>query len=132
MLKKAGIVVAAAAAGLLAVSPLAFAGDKGDKGDWGHDHGTEQVNSQKELHQGLVNVSDNNVNVPVQVCNNDVPVAVSGVGAAVAAQKVATPLSGALGLFGNAESETESVIKDKRNCDQDAAAGDVLQQSNND
>ncbi len=29
MLKKAGIVVAAAAAGLLALSPLAFAGDKG-------------------------------------------------------------------------------------------------------
>jgi hypothetical protein len=34
VLKKAGIVVAAAAAGLLALSPLAFAGDKGD-----HDHG---------------------------------------------------------------------------------------------
>ncbi len=35
MLKKAGIVVAAAAAGLLAVSPLAFAGDMG----YHHDHG---------------------------------------------------------------------------------------------
>lgn len=32
MLKKAGIVVAAATAGLLAVSPLAFAGEKGDGG----------------------------------------------------------------------------------------------------
>ncbi|WP_214364265.1 hypothetical protein [Pseudonocardia sp. H11422] len=128
MLKKAGIVVAAAAAGLLAVSPLAFAGDKGD---WGHDHDTEQVNSQKELHQGLVNVSDNNVNVPVQACNNDVPVAVNGIGAAVAAQKVATPLSAALGILGTADSETNSVIQDQRNCDQDAAAGDVLDQSNN-
>ncbi|WP_214364264.1 hypothetical protein [Pseudonocardia sp. H11422] len=119
MLKKAGIVVAAAAAGLLAVSPLAFA-----SGD------TEQVNSQKELHQGLVNVSDNNVNVPVQACNNDVPVAVNGIGAAVAAQKVATPLSAALGILGTADSETNSVIQDQRNCDQDAAAGDVLEQSN--
>ena len=36
MLKKAGIVVAAAAAGLLAVSPLAFAGEKGD--NHGHHH----------------------------------------------------------------------------------------------
>ena len=36
MLKKAGIVVAVAAAGVLAVSPLAFAGEKGDSG---HDHG---------------------------------------------------------------------------------------------
>jgi hypothetical protein len=33
VLKKAGIVVATAAAGLLAVSPLAFAGDKGDHED---------------------------------------------------------------------------------------------------
>ncbi|MHA6796644.1 hypothetical protein ACVGVM_24490 [Pseudonocardia bannensis] len=121
MLKKAGIIVAAAAAGLLAVSPLAFAGDE-----------TEQVNSQKELHQGLVNVSDNNVNLPLQACNNDVPVAVAGAGAAVAAQKVAVPAAGALGILGDAESETDSVIKDKRNCDQDAAAGDVLEQSNND
>ncbi|GAA1168172.1 hypothetical protein [Pseudonocardia alaniniphila] len=33
MLKKAGIVVAAATAGLLAVAPLAFAGDRGDDSD---------------------------------------------------------------------------------------------------
>ncbi|GAA1168162.1 hypothetical protein [Pseudonocardia alaniniphila] len=38
MLKKAGIVVAAATAGLLAVAPLAFAGDKGDS-DRGSDRG---------------------------------------------------------------------------------------------
>jgi hypothetical protein len=36
VLKKAGIVVATAAAGLLAVSPLAFAGDKGHDEDDGH------------------------------------------------------------------------------------------------
>lgn len=36
MLKKAGIVVAAAAAGLLAVSPLAFAGEKADGGHKHH------------------------------------------------------------------------------------------------
>ena len=59
MLKKAGIIAATATAGLLAVSPLAFATE-------GH-HG-DQVNSNKELHQGLVNVSDNNVNVPVTAC----------------------------------------------------------------
>lgn len=40
MLKKASIVVAAAAAGLLAVSPLAFAGEAGAHGhDKGHGHG---------------------------------------------------------------------------------------------
>ena len=66
MLKKAGIVVAAAAVGLLAVSPLAFAGE----GDKGHDHhgatgrrrrlGLDQKDSQ-----GLINVSDINANVTV-------------------------------------------------------------------
>ena len=46
MLKKAGIVVAAAAAGLLALSPLAFAGDKGTEHDGGKgDHHTTVVES---------------------------------------------------------------------------------------
>nr|WP_211177246.1 hypothetical protein [Pseudonocardia acidicola] len=104
------------------MSPLAFAGE-------GH-HGADQVNSNKELHQGLVNVSDNNANVPVQACNNDVPVAVNGVGAAVAAQKVAVPLSSALGILGPAKSDTNSVIKDERACGQDSNAGDVNTQAN--
>ena len=50
MLKKAGFVVAAATAGLLAVSPLAFAADKSDSGhysksDSGHrsDHGSSDT-----------------------------------------------------------------------------------------
>ena len=59
MLKKAGIVVAAAAAGLLAVSPLAFA-DGGGILDGAHG----QV--------GLVNVQDSAVQVPIQACNNSV------------------------------------------------------------
>ena len=44
MLKKAGIVVATAAAGLLAVSPLAFAGDAHK--DWGG-HGRTDVTSAR-------------------------------------------------------------------------------------
>ena len=63
MLKKAGIVVAAAAAGLLAVSPLAFADDEGHA----------QV--------GAVNLQDNIVQVPIQACNNSVIEGVVGVGA---------------------------------------------------
>jgi hypothetical protein len=60
VLKKAGIVVAAAAAGLLAVSPLAFADD--GHGILNGAHG--QV--------GLVNVQDSAVQVPIQACNNSV------------------------------------------------------------
>jgi hypothetical protein len=53
VLKKAGIVVATAAAGLLAVSPLAFA--------------------------SILDVSDIGVQVPVQACNNSVVEGVLGV-----------------------------------------------------
>ena len=64
MLKKAGIVVAAAAAGLLAVSPLAFAGESHGK-SWGHG----EVNSFEQNSEGLINVSDINANVPVNALN---------------------------------------------------------------
>jgi hypothetical protein len=68
VLKKAGIVVATAAAGLLAVSPLAFAGDKDDHdNDNGHD-GKKKVKIEDVNHfddsfkgRGLINVADNNV-----------------------------------------------------------------------
>lgn len=59
MLKKAGIVAAAATAGVLAFSPMAFA--------HGHDHDNDG-NSQR----GLVNVQNTNASVPVQLCNNSV------------------------------------------------------------
>lgn len=85
MLKKAGIVVAAATAGLLALSPLAFAGDyNGDgdgDGDGGHGHhgnsaSCEQDNSSDNggdnKQKGLVNVDDTTAQVPVQACGNDV------------------------------------------------------------
>lgn len=77
MLKKAGIVVAAAAAGLLAVSPLAFAGSKGD--DHGHGGGDKQVNKVDESREGgqnrqlgLINVGDVNAlnDNQVNVCPN--------------------------------------------------------------
>lgn len=60
MLKKAGIVVAAATAGVLAMSPTAFAHDHGHD----HDHGNRQ--------HGVVNAQNNNVSAPVQACNNSV------------------------------------------------------------
>jgi len=48
VLKKAGIVVASATAGLLAVSPLAFA------------------------QGGLISIDDNAIQIPVQACNNNI------------------------------------------------------------
>ncbi len=60
MLKKVALVAAASAASVVAVSPLAFASDS-------HETGIDKSG------KGLINVSGNNANVPVQACNNDVP-----------------------------------------------------------
>ena len=74
MLKKAGIVVAVAAAGLLALSPLAFA-DDGD-GDGGGGGGfLRGAHGQV----GFVNAQDDAVQVPIQACNNSVIEGVYGV-----------------------------------------------------
>ncbi len=113
MLKKAGIVVAAAAAGLLAVSPLAFAGDKDDHDGHGHGHGktnVEDVNSIDGSNEGLINVAGNNIAVPVNVCDNQVPVNVLGVQVPLNNTHVLADLTGALGLglLGNADTDADS------------------------
>lgn len=92
MFKKAGIVLAVSAAGLLAVSPLAFAGDYNDDGGHGHhgkhhggddgdddgghggDHDGDHDNGGNRTHlqSGLVNLQDVGVQVPVQACNNSI------------------------------------------------------------
>jgi hypothetical protein len=108
VLKKAGIIVAAAAAGLLAVSPLAFAGD-----DDGH-HGkgsVEDVNSVDGSNSGgLVNLAGNNIGVPVNVCDNQVPVNVLGVQVPLNDSNILADLTGALGLgvAGGADTDADS------------------------
>ena len=130
MLKKAGIVVAAAAAGLLAISPLAFAGDKGDDhGHHGHGGG-DNVNSVSDESEtiGLVNVTDNNVNAPIQGLNcNDVPVQVGLVNGQL--DDVAAALTGAVAIFGDAEAETELSTEESCTSTQgDSSAGDIVGQ----
>jgi len=60
---KAAVVVATAAAGLLAASPLAFASDHDDD----HDHG-----DRADVQSGLINLQHVGVQVPVQLCNNSI------------------------------------------------------------
>jgi hypothetical protein len=116
VLKKAGIVVAAAAAGLLAVSPLAFAGDKDDHDGHGHGHGhhgkteVEDVNSIDGSNSGLINVAGNNIAVPVNACDNQIPVNVLGVQVPLNDTSVLADLTGALGLglLGNADTDADS------------------------
>lgn len=114
MLKKAGIVVTTVAASLVALSPLAFASGPG----------TEITGIDKSGH-GLIDVSGNNVNVPIQVCNNDVSAA--GGLVAVPVQKLAVPISPALGLLGAAQSESNVNTVDARGCGQISGAGDSVE-----
>lgn len=121
MLKKAGIVVATAAAGLLAVSPLAFAGDKGGDHDGHNGHGkskVEDVNHIDNSNEGLINVADNNIAVPVNVCDNQVPIAL----VQVPLNDFIVPVTAALGILGSAEAEAENDIED--NCVAEAEQGD--------
>ena len=125
VLKKAGIVVAAAAAGLLAVSPLGFAGESHGK-SWGHG----DVNSFEQNSEGLVNVSDTNVNAPVNLlCNNDIPVNVGLVPIQGNLKDVTAALTGALGVFGSAEAETDIDYDSSRTCANGAISGDAASQS---
>ena len=100
MLKKAMIVMATTGAGLLALSPLAFAGDFSGDSDHHHHHhhdhggGGDDHENSASCHQdnhakdkadgihgqaGLVNVQDTTVQVPIQACNNSVLEGVLGV-----------------------------------------------------
>ncbi|MGI5125818.1 hypothetical protein ACQEVB_03275 [Pseudonocardia sp. CA-107938] len=130
MLKKAGIVVAGAAATLLAVSPLAFAGDKGGDDHHGHHHSSSATNNNgKSSKGGLLNVSDNQLVVPIQACNNDVPIQ-GGLGQLqVPVKEVTGALSGALALFGTADSDVVQTTDNSRECgDNTGTAGDNFDQ----
>ena len=84
MLKKAGIIVASATVGLLALSPLAFAGDKGeDHGKGGHgDHGYSEMDNRSP-----------ECNSAPQGVDNDIDQSATG---------VASPLLGIIGVAANA------------------------------
>ena len=128
MLKKAGIVAAAATAALLAVSPLAFAGDKDHDGHKRHSHATN-VNEAGNS-EGFVNVSGNNANVPIQLCDNQIPVNVLGVQVPLNSLGGLVDVTGALGLAGDDNDATrkgDNTIDDS--CSQEGSAGNTVEQS---
>ena len=108
--KKAGIVAATSVAGLLALSPLAFAGNDGSAID-------------KDAEGIVAGANGNNANVPVQGCNNDVPVNVLGV------QVPVEDAAGGNGITGAANGEAESgdSTSDQSDaCGQETGAGDTV------
>jgi hypothetical protein len=130
VLKKAGIVAAAATAAILAVSPLAFAGDKDHDGHHkGHHHAKEVNSNEAENSEGFVNVSGNNVNVPIQACHNQVPINAFGIQVPLSDLDGILDVTGALGLFSD---DTKAVRKGDNtideSCSQDGSAGDTVKQ----
>jgi hypothetical protein len=116
VLKKAGIVVAAAAVSVLAISPLAFAGGKHDRDrDRGHDKGdstqVNRIDNERNSEQnGLINLADVDALNDVNVCPS--VAASAGIG-------------NVLGILGSGESEAS-------NEDVTCVNDDSITQSNDD
>lgn len=125
MLKKAGIVAAASAASLVAVSPLAFAGEKHEVNDSYKSKSYTEVNKQigdnadqlaSKDSAGLVNVSGNNLNVSPQAC-----------GTAFNGNSL---IQGALGgLFSEAEAENGVNSDNSVDCTNASDSGDEVNQT---
>jgi hypothetical protein len=121
VLKKAGIIAATAAAGLLAVSPLAFAADdmNNDRRS-GHSQESKSKKEEEEKKknsEGLIKVENNNVSHPVQICAPEVN---------VPGDMHAYDLTGALALLSNGERQSQT--DDVRVCLQESHAEQSIDQ----
>nr|WP_222132479.1 hypothetical protein [Pseudonocardia sp. C8] len=129
-MKKAGIIVAASAASLLAASPLAFAGDyAADSSKSGDHQGSDEGGHIHKSSEGLLGgvASGNNVNVPIQVCNNNVPVNALGVQAPIEDLGLLNGLTGALGVAGKGEAKSgDSTTNQSDSCAQGSGSGDSI------
>jgi hypothetical protein len=117
VLKKAGIVVITAAAGLLAVSPLAFAGDKDDRHD-GRDHDGKHINKVDDSNSAegreLVFIADNNV--AINNCTNTAR--------KDSALSIIEDVAGLVNILSKAEANDSNV----QFCDQEAKVDDSIEQ----
>ena len=111
MLKKIAIVAAATAASAVAVAPLAFANDS--------------VGIDKSG-KGLFNASGNDVNVPIQACNNDFPINGGFLAGQVNGKDLTGVATGALGLLGKASADSSVSTDSDRSCGLVSGAGDSL------
>ena len=109
MLKKAGIVVASVAAGLLAVSPLAFAGGYSDNQSHNGHPSDFKSKEVKKNSEGIIAVQNNNISAPVLICSADMET-----------KRIQTDLTGALAMWGKFEHAGQS--GDVRDCVQNSNA----------
>jgi opacity protein-like surface antigen len=112
VLKKIAVVAATSAAAAVTLAPVAFA----------HEGSTGIDKSGK----GLINVSGNDVNVPIQACNNDVPINGGVLAGQANVKDIVGAATGALGVFGKAKADTAIATDTDRSCGQISGAGDSL------
>jgi hypothetical protein len=113
MLKKVALVAAASAASVVAISPLAFA------------HESNSVGIDKSG-KGLFNVSGNNANLPIQACNNDVPINGGFLAGQANVKDIVGSATGALGFFGKAKADSSVQTDTHRSCGLTSGAGDSV------
>ena len=113
MLKKVALVAATTMASAVAMAPFAMAHE-------GSSTGIDRSGS------GLINVSGNDVNVPIQACNNDVPINGGVLAGQANVKDIVGAATGALGLFGEASASTDVSTDTDRSCGQESGAGDSV------
>lgn len=128
---RAAAALGLATVGLLAAGPLASAdtmqhgeNQSIDFSNMQHGHSDDDLidNAGGDFDAGLINVADNTTQVPVQVCNNNVPVNVLGV--QVPLNDVAGSLGlGGAGLDGDQQGAAQASVP-ADNCAQESAQVD--------
>ncbi|ANY10764.1 hypothetical protein AFB00_30655 (plasmid) [Pseudonocardia sp. HH130630-07] len=124
--------MAASAASLMALSPIAFAADSDHDGDHGdRDRGHHRHHDTEGIDKGaeglIAGLNGNNVDVPVQACNNNVPVNVLGVQVPVEDAAAANGVTGALGILGDGAARSgDSVTDQSDTCAQSGGSGDSV------
>jgi opacity protein-like surface antigen len=113
VLKKVALVAATSAAAAVSLAPVAFA----------HEASSTGIDKSGK---GLINVSGNDVNVPIQACNNDVPINGGVLAGQANVKDIVGAATGALGVFGKAKADTAISTDTDRSCGQISGAGDSL------
>ena len=73
-------------------------------------------------------MADNNINTPIQACNNDVPVNGGAGTVQTPIKDVTGAATGALGILGSAKATTDQTVDNSRSCGDNTASGDSVTQ----
>jgi hypothetical protein len=114
VLKKIALVAATSAAAAVAAAPFAMA------------HEASSTVGIDKSGKGLINVSGNDTNVPVQACNNEVPVNGGVLPIQGNVKEITGAATGALGILGRSSAKTAVSTDSSDSCGIVSGAGDKV------